>query len=47
MRRLEGLALVAAVSLALSACSRGSLGSPDPFPPSPRVGASAVIWYSR
>jgi hypothetical protein len=40
MRRLGGLALVAAVVLALSACGRGAVGSPDPFLPTPTVGAS-------
>jgi hypothetical protein len=43
MRRFEGLALVAAVCLVLSACGRGSVGSPDPFPPNPTVGASVTV----
>jgi hypothetical protein len=43
MRRLEGLALAAAVCLTLSACGGGSVGSPDPFPPNPTVGASVTV----
>ena len=42
MPRLEGLALVVALCLALDACGTGTVGSPDPFPPKPTVGASVT-----
>jgi hypothetical protein len=42
MRRIKGLALVAAVCLALVACGTGTVGTPDPFPSEPTVGASVT-----
>jgi hypothetical protein len=42
MRKLRGLAPIAVACLALSACGTGSVGSPDPFPPRPTVGASVT-----
>jgi hypothetical protein len=42
MRRLGGLALVAAVALAVDACGTGSADSRAPFPPTPTVEASVT-----